>query len=60
MTKTYVVPKVSEQGEEVTVNAKRFDAVLDGMLKTPPETNTGIVAKWRQGKSRTEGKSNSR
>ena len=32
----YLIPKVSEQGEDVVVNAKRFDATLKALLRSGP------------------------
>lgn len=52
MTKTYLVPKVDERGEDVKADAAKFDSLLDRMLQGKPETNAQIVAR-RKKKLRT-------
>jgi hypothetical protein len=32
----YLIPKVSEQGEDVTVDAQKFDAMLKALLRSGP------------------------
>ena len=34
--KKYTIPKVDEQGEDVTVGASKFDTLLKKMLETSP------------------------
>jgi hypothetical protein len=41
----YLIPKVSEQGEDVTVDANKFDALLWAMLSRKPGTFKEVVAR---------------
>lgn len=45
--RAYLVPKVSARGEDVKVDAKKFDDVLGKMLQREPETNVEIAASRR-------------
>jgi hypothetical protein len=44
----YLIPKVSEQGEDVAVDAQKFDAMLRALLRSgpiPQKAVKGITAR---------------
>jgi len=42
--KKYLVKKVAERGEDVKVDAAKFDALLGKLIQAPPKTNTDVLA----------------
>ena len=42
--KKYLVKKVSEAGEDVKVDAGKFDALLEKLVQAAPKTNTDVLA----------------
>jgi hypothetical protein len=48
----YLIPKVSEQGEDTTVDARKFDAMLKALLRSgpiPQKAVKGRAARPRKG-----------
>lgn len=43
--KLYVIPKMGEEGTDVAVDAKKFDAALQHLLKSEPIQNSKIAGK---------------
>lgn len=41
----YLIPKVADEGEDVTVDGKKFDAALQRLLKSEPIPNAKIAGK---------------
>jgi hypothetical protein len=40
----YLVKKVSDEGADVMVGAKKFDALLEKLIRSAPKTNADVVA----------------
>lgn len=47
MKKDYLVRKVADGGEDVVVNAKKFDAALVALLKSKPIPQKAVAGKKR-------------
>ncbi len=40
----YLVKKVADEGEDVKVDAGKFDALLEKLVQAKPRTNVDVVA----------------
>jgi hypothetical protein len=43
--KQYLIPKVSDNGEDTVVDAKRFDAMLKALLRSGPIPQKAVQGK---------------
>ncbi len=40
----YLIKKVAEEGEDVKIDAGKFDALLEKLVQAKPRTNVDVVA----------------